>query len=411
MKNKLQSKNTDVVIVGAGPAGCAASMHLSKLGVDHMLLEKECFPRDKICGDALSGKVVDFFRKTNTTWLNEIDHRSAQFLPSNGVIFGAPNKQVLKVPFSTNSNQNKQAPGFISRRIDFDTFLASKVKNRLMENTEVLSAKRQNDIWEIQTNQRVIKSKIIISAAGAQSNWARKTHNFKIEKDHFCAGLRAYYNGVSGLDPQGFIELHFVKDILPGYFWIFPMAEGYANIGLGMLSSQISKDKINLKQKLQEVLALPQFKERFKSANLEGEILGWGLPLGSKKRPLSDDGILLTGDAASLIDPFTGEGIGNALNSGKLAAECAHLAIQSKNFAQSFLKQHYDQLVYQKLWSELRLSRIMQKLVRFPWLFNLVVNKANKNTTLRHTITCMFEDVDLRAKLKSPKFYLNLLRN
>jgi len=119
---------------------------------------------------------------------------------------------------------------------------------------------------------------------------------------------------------------------------------------------------------------------------------------------------MLVGDAASLIDPFTGEGIGNALVTGKIAAEFSQQAIEEKNFSGSFLAK-YDEEVYTELWSELKLSHTLQKLVHFPWLFNFLVNKARKNKTIQETITCMFEDLDMRAKLRSPSFYFKLLFN
>ena len=117
---------------------------------------------------------------------------------------------------------------------------------------------------------------------------------------------------------------------------------------------------------------------------------------------------MLTGDAASLIDPFTGEGIGNALVSGMFAAETSLQCLEQKEFSSDFINQ-YDKAVYERLWSELNLSRRMQQMVNYPWLFNLVVNKANSNKMLRETISCMFEDLDLRARLKQPSFYLKLM--
>jgi hypothetical protein len=71
----------------------------------------------------------------------------------------------------------------------------------------------------------------------------------------------------------------------------------------------------------------------------------------------------------------------------------------------------YDKAFYDRQWDELKLSHTMQKLCKYPWLFNLVVNKANKNKALRETISCMFEDLDLRAKLRNPLFYFKLLLN
>ena len=108
--------------------------------------------------------------------------------------------------------------------------------------------------------------------------------------------------------------------------------------------------------------------------------------------------------------PFTGEGIGNAFVSGMIAAKIAQQAIEENKFSKQFFES-YDTEVYQELWSELKLSHTLQKLVKFPWLFNFLVNKAHKNKTIQETITFMFEDLDLRSKLRSPSFYLKLLVN
>ena len=228
-----------------------------------------------------------------------------------------------------------------------------------------------------------------------------------MEDEHYCAGLRAYYKGVKDLDPNGYIELHFVKDFLPGYFWIFPLPNGYANVGVGMRSDMVSKKKVNLKEDMLKLIReYEPIRKRFEGAELEGPIRGYGLPLGSKKRPLSGDGFILLGDAGSLIDPFTGEGIGNAMISGLKAAET--IEALNGNYTAAALKM-YDDSVYKRLWPELSLSKKMQELVKYPWLFNLVVNKAVRSKTLRETISCMFEDIDLRGRLKDPRFYLKVL--
>ena len=117
---------------------------------------------------------------------------------------------------------------------------------------------------------------------------------------------------------------------------------------------------------------------------------------------------MLIGDAGSLIDPFTGEGIGNAMYSGWFAAEQAIASLKTGDLSAAGLAS-YDVAVYDRLWSELKLSKRMQELVRFPWLFNLVVNKANRNAALSEMISCMFEDLDIRERLKNPGFYLKLL--
>ena len=90
------------------------------------------------------------------------------------------------------------------------------------------------------------------------------------------------------------------------------------------------------------------------------------------------------------------------------AAEQTERCLQNNDFSAAFMKQ-YDQATYDRLWSELKLSKRMQELVKYPWLFNLVVNKARKNKALSEMISVMFEDLDLRERLKNPMFYFQLI--
>jgi flavin-dependent dehydrogenase len=206
--------------------------------------------------------------------------------------------------------------------------------------------------------------------------------------------------------------LHFLKDTLPGYFWIFPLPNGEANVGLGIESNVVRRKKINLREVMLKAIAEnPNISHRFKDATLEGKIQGWGLPMTGTKVQVSDEHFLLAGDAASLIDPFTGEGIGNALYSGMLAAEAAIEALQQQNYSAAFLKERYDDVLFKRIGKELQLSYKMQQLIRFPWLFNLIVNKAQKSPSLQATMTNMFTDLDMRALLKKPSFYWKILMN
>ena len=200
-----------------------------------------------------------------------------------------------------------------------------------------------------------------------------------------------------------------MNESLPGYFWIFPLPNGQANIGIGMLSKYVSKKKVNLKKLILEVLESDKFKDRFKDAKLQGKIHGWGLPLGSKKnRPISGTRFMLVGDSGSLIDPFTGEGIGNAMFSGKWAAEQARDSLSINDFSANELRK-YDHTVYKKIGGELMVSTWMQKLIKYPWLFNWMIGKIKRNDELKETITFMFDDVDLRKKFTNPMFYLRVL--
>jgi flavin-dependent dehydrogenase len=154
----------------------------------------------------------------------------------------------------------------------------------------------------------------------------------------------------------------------------------------------------------------PVMKERFKNATLTGTIDGYGLPLGSKKRKLHGERYMLVGDAGYLIDPFTGEGIGNALYSGRIAAQQAAAAIEANDFSDAFFEK-YDHEVYRILGPELQLSTKLQKLVKYPWLFNTLMKVGTRNQQIRDLMSCMFHEVDLRKKLSQPMFYVKLLFN
>ncbi len=404
----------DIAIVGAGPAGMAAALALSRQGLECVLIERSRFPRDKICGDALSGKVVDTLNRIDPRLVRELQSMP-KALPSWGITFFSTGGTALRLPFLPEGEKPAQAPGFICKRYDFDYFLYREVTGSpLVERREGFLAghyEKTPDGWIVSDtgSGRSLVARLLIIADGAQSVFARKMAGIRMIRKHHCAGVRAYYRGVSGLDSEGFIELHFLRELLPGYLWIFPLPDGLANVGLGLRSDVASRRPVALRQWLPELIRkYPRLAGRFEQAELIDPPAGYGLPLGSRKLPVSGEGYLLTGDAASLIDPFTGEGIGNAMVSGALAAEIAQKAISQGDYSAHFLKQ-YDEQLYQRLWRELRLSRIMQQLIRKPWLLDFLIRQAARSETLRQAFIGMFENLDQRNQLKNPLFYLRVL--
>ena len=400
-----------VIIAGAGPSGSTASLFLSQAGISHALIDKAVFPRDKICGDALSGKVQSVLKKLHPDWIKELSHHK-EFHGSRGVSFYSPGGHKLDLPFC---REQEAAPGWVASRMDFDHWLFSKTPSAFVSAIQgccITGVERVNQKWNCTVSHEhkteVHTCDLLLGADGTQSIVAKTLLGNKINPAQYSAGLRMYWENVLDLNQEGFIELHFLPELLPGYFWIFPMSNNRCNVGLGMLSKSVSEKSIDLKKALLNILhEHPVLSSRFAHARPLENPKGWGLPLGSEKHSLSGDGFMLLGDAASLIDPFTGEGIANGMICGMHAAAVAADAIKLGRTDADFLKE-YDFRVYRRLWKELNISRRLQQLLEYPWLFDAVVKKANKNTALKDAMSSMFSDLDMRSRLKKPSFYFGL---
>lgn len=407
----METEKFDVAIVGAGPAGTSCAISLEGTGLKVALIDKSVFPRDKICGDALGIDVVNQLYRISKDLgfhFSTLENK----LPSQGIKLFSPAQESLAIPIKKIPGKNRTA--FVSPRIDFDNNLFQFAKNckhvKCFQGFNISHIKTVNDGIELISEKITIKASIVIGADGAHSIVAKSLAQTEVNKKHYSAALRIYYEGITGFHEGNMVELHFIKDVIPGYLWIFPLPDNKANVGIGMVSSEVSKRKVNLKKVLQDVISSnPHFKERFHSARPLETIKGFGLPLGSIKRKISGDRFLLVGDAAGLIDPFSGEGVANAIRSGRIAAGHLKQCFEKNDFSVVFNKA-YDKEIYHKMWREFRVSRLLQKLAKYPWLCNLVIRKANSNHYIRQSLNDALDNLEKRKSLFSkPGFYLSLL--
>jgi geranylgeranyl reductase family protein len=356
MNNATQT--FDVIICGAGPSGSTAALCLKDSGLKIALIDKAVFPRDKICGDSVSSVNKHIFRQINP----ELEKELLTFAPKSNItcaIMHSPDFNTLKVGF--------KKVGHCIRRKDFDNWLFQKAltnKNvTTFLGTGVATVQKVNQIVNITlTNGIVLSAPIVLGCDGAHSVVAKQLAGFKVDRKHYSGALRQYYRNVKGVSGDA-LEVYFLKGYLPGYFWIFPLHNNEVNVGFGMLSDTIAKRKIDLKKAMHQIIhQIPQVADRFAEAIPLEEPKGFGLPLGSKKYALSGDGFLLCGDAASLIDPFSGEGIETAIESGKFAAEQVITSFRKNNFTANELA-NYDKKVYNKMWPLFRNHFYLQKLL------------------------------------------------
>jgi len=406
---------TPILIMGAGPAGAATALKLSYLGVPSVLIDKSDFPRDKVCGDALSGKVPTLLNRLDPAIMRRLRER---FDPTDvwGIRFYSPSNKLIELPFNIGYQRiPDQAPGYVSKRMDFDTFLVDEVKRRdnidLRLNTEIGSWEKTETGYRVTTKdgQTSWDCQLLIDGTGAHSRFSRKEAGQEVEHKHHAAAVRAYFKGVEGFHEDNFIELHFLNELAPGYFWIFPLPNGEANVGLGLRSDIVKKRKMNLRATFDEIVASPQFRDRFANAEQITPTVGYGLPLGSKERVLSGDNYLLIGDAGHLIDPLTGEGIGNGIYSGFIAAELAERCLAEQRFDADFLAA-YDTRIARVLRSELRLSYRFQQIIGIKWLANAITAIVVANPKVLELLSRMYTDLELRGNLVKPLFWWRLFR-
>ncbi len=303
---KLNMQNSPIVILGAGPAGAATALKLSQLGIKCVLIDKATFPRDKICGDGISNQCVHVLQK----WLDP--SLVARFAAANHLKIDSWGLQVegtkgkgFEIPYKPFSAEKTEMPsGFVCKRRDFDNFLVEEVRRsplvEFVENVEIAHFERlfientegsnlnlkvkiqeeiyQNDIEETnnlakktgflltdKSGNFQIQTQLVIAADGAQSRFARQIGGIELDNKHYMASVKAYYKGVTGFHKDNFLEFYFLKDFLPGYFWIFPLPNGEANVGIAIVSEEVSRRKLNLKKCLEQVIET-RFKDRFTEA-------------------------------------------------------------------------------------------------------------------------------------------------
>ena len=224
--------------------------------------------------------------------------------------------------------------------------------------------------------------------------------------EHTAVAIRCYYEGVEGLSNQ--IELHYIREVKPGYFWLFPAGGNKANIGIGLSKNDAKKEDRTLTNIMEDVTQSQYFKERFSNAKPLEKPKGWNLPMGSIHRKNYGDGYMLLGDAAGLVDPFTGEGIGNAMVAAKYAISTAKKAKDKGDYSKNVLSE-YDQLLWGEIGKELRTSTKLQSLSRSSFLLNFVINRASRNQEVQDIISGMLSKEIPKDELSSPLFYFKIL--
>jgi len=397
LKNTMD-RTFDIIVIGAGPAGASCAIMLAKSGYRIGLIDKATFPREKTCGDGLTPDVIKQLPKISPRLAKQLDD-SPHKIPSWGMRLYADNGKHIDIPYKE-GGQDKHL--YVCPRKEFDHLLIEEVKQypniQLIENCRAKIMVQDENQVIVTTKNRHYKAKMVVGADGINSRVGKQLGGFQLHKKYYAMGLRTYYDNVSSLHPQNYIELYYFKETAPYYLWLFPMKGNRANIGLAMESSDIMKKKVDIKKLFQQLLEKDIIQKRLEGAVPADQIKGHVIHSLDKKRPLSGNRFLLVGDAAAMADPFTGEGVGNALRSGRIAAEHIQQCMQKNDFSARF-NARYDKEVYRRIWKEFKVSQRLKRLTSKPGFLTFFINSANNNQGLYQYFIQTITGIDLNRFL------------
>ena len=379
LENKKTSDSIfDIVIIGGGPSGAVCAIRLKQLNTSLKvcIVDRNPFPRDKACGDGLGPGVHKIINDLGLiAMLNE--RESIERL-----IVASPDGHELNAELPTMGDLKPL--GFVIPRLAFDNELIEAARRLgviMFEGFEI-SGFKDNGIFETevfikkQTTETILTTKLLIGADGARSK-LRRLLNIPYNSDkHTGIAIRCY------CELEGYTEmslrLDFLKEINPGYGWVFPVNKTYANIGVGIDVSKLKKRQLSLDDMFESYLKYLRNKINIK-VHTETK-LNYILPYGSQMPALVNaNNKVLIGDAASMINPFTGEGIFYGMYAGKSLAEN----------------------IYNKLGEEKTLSHSLQS---FEIDFKKKFTKHFKiNNATKYLMNSKFVNFAIRASRKDPE--------
>ncbi len=402
----MKTKIWDVIVVGAGPGGSVAASQLALAGAQVLLLDKAKFPRDKTCGDALSPNGIKIL-----TAMGLVESLQGFAYRLDAVRIVAPDGGQMLGPIPPQSglvNYIKIAP-----RLRLDNMLLQhalqagasykgglRVRDLCVEQNYVLvSAEKRGQVFQF-------KGQTVVIAVGVSTSLLRRA-GFITQLPRFAFAARAYFSGLASLEKL--VDFRFDGVPLPGYGWIFPTSATTANVGAGLVGNGFqypSSPKIAFK----EFLAHKPISDLLAGGQIEGKIKCFPMRMDFSTARTYAQRILVVGESAGLVNPFSGEGIDYAMESGQMAAQVLTEKLSSGDFSASSLCD-YDRKLrarFQKIfvWS-LRIRAVYMN----RWMLNPLVRAGASDAKIMQLLLNVFLGYRTAYHALAPRTIYHILKN
>lgn len=396
----LPTRSTDVLVIGAGPAGTAAATHLARRGRSVIVVDKAVFPRDKCCGDGLTTlalrelELLRFDPHVVPSW-RTVDVACLRSPSGREVVLALPPDGM----FAATTPRRELDAGLVelARTAGADVFEGNAFES-------IGRTAADGPVRVVIDGIGAIEAQHVVAADGM---WSPVRRALGHSTDGYLGewhAFRQYASGVTG-PARDRLCVWFDADLLPGYAWSFPLPDGRVNIGFGVQRDGDRRTQ-DMKALWPEILGRPHVRAALgEHVTLEGRHLAWPIPAGIDRATLADGRVLFVGDAAMATDTMTGEGIGQALLTGRLAAE----AIVGGGAAEA--AQRYQRATRRHLVADHRMSVALSRVLRSRYGARGAVRLADTNEwTRRNFARWMFEDEPRAIALTPSRWHRRFLR-
>jgi geranylgeranyl reductase family protein len=374
----------DVLVVGGGPAGAATAYWLAEAGHDVVVVERKTFPRDKTCGDGLTPRAVKQLADMGLEDAIARDHH--RFDGLRAVAHG------ITLELAWPEHPVYPSHGYVVRRRDLDQLVADhavKSGATLQTGTEAIGPVLERGLVAGAHVKRKetgaieeLRARYVVVADGSNSRFGRALGTTRNKAYPQGMAIRGYYESPMHDDPwiESCLDLRDRNgNSLPGYGWIFPVGDGTINVGMGLLSTFRDWKAVNTSRLMDEWAATAPERWGITEAGRVGEPTGGRLPMGASIGPRVGPTWLVVGDAAGSVNPFNGEGIDYAYETGRLAADVLDEALSTGS---GLALQRYETTLVEEFGLYFKVARLFAQVIGQPALMRELTRVGMRSRSL-----------------------------